>query len=155
MEGVLRQQRDPARALRLGPELVAAIAEADWEGVALRLHPDLHLRGLTPGKFNEAQGPEAVAQAIDTFRLWFYEDTDYLTEILSCDVRPQGPDGRYKLSYSFRAKSPGMSEWYGDWKLDAPPPDADWVVEQEAYYDVKDDMIAWMIILCAGYHPLV
>lgn len=151
----MRQQEDTGRALALGPELVTALAKADWERVASKLHPDLHLRGLTPGKFNEAKGPEAVAQAVDIFKLWFYEDEDYLTEVWSCDVRRSGPDGRYKLSYSFRAKSPGMAQWYADWKLDAPPPDADWIVEQEAYYDVKDDKIAWMIILCAGYHPLV
>jgi hypothetical protein len=94
-----------------------------------------------------------VAQALEIFKLWFYEDEDYLTEVLHCDVRPKGPDGRYKLGYSFRAKSPGMSEWYAGWKPDPPPLDAEWVVEREAYYDVADDRISWMIILCAGYHP--
>ncbi|MGH2700005.1 MAG: hypothetical protein ACRDJL_12525 [Actinomycetota bacterium] len=122
MEGVLRHQEDAGRALALGPELVTAVAAADWEAVRSKLHPELHLRGLTPGKFNQANGPEAVAQAIDILKLWFYEDVDYLTEVLSCEARPMGPDGRYKLSYGFRAKSPGMSEWYADWDLDPPGP---------------------------------
>ena len=40
------------------------------------------------------------------------------------------------------------------WGLEAPPEDADWVVAQEAYYDVRDDTIASMIVLCGGYQPL-
>jgi hypothetical protein len=147
MEGVLRQQEDVGRALAVGPELVSALAEADWDRVASTLHPDLYLRGLTPGKFTAARGPDAVAQAVDIFKLWFFEDEDCLIGVEHCDVRPIGPDGRYKLSYAFKAKSAGMSSWHADWKLDPPPSDADWIVEQETYYDVKDDMIAWMIIL--------
>jgi hypothetical protein len=153
MEGVLGQQQDVSRALAVGPELVTAQVVPDWERVASTLHPDLFLRGLTPGKFNVAQGPDAVAQAVGIFKLWFYEGEDSLLGIERCDVRPIGLDGRYKLSYVLRARSPGMSTWYTDWGLDPPPSNDDWVAEQEAHYDVKDARIAWMIILCAGYHP--
>ncbi|MGH8916378.1 MAG: hypothetical protein ACRDZM_17910 [Acidimicrobiia bacterium] len=139
-------------ATEAGPALVAALADADWERVASILHPDLQLRGLTPGKYNEAKGPGAVEQAIDIFKLWFYEETDFLTGVLKCKVRPNGRDGQYKLSYSFLAKSPLMSQWHHDVGLGPVSPDVDWVVEQEAYYRVTDGRISWMIILCDGYH---
>jgi hypothetical protein len=35
------------------------------------------------------------------------------------------------------------------------PDDIDWLVEQEAYYDVIDGKIAWMVVLCGGFQPLV
>lgn len=138
--------------LEAGLALVSALATADWEGVASALHPDLHLRGLTPGKFNEANGRAAVDQAIEIFKLWFYEGTDYLIDVNECNVTPNGPDGQYKLSYSFRAKSPLMSQWHNEQGLEQVALDADWVVEQEAYYRVIDDRISWIIILCDGYH---
>jgi len=151
----IEASRDVKRELELGPELVAALAEGNWARVESLLHPDLHLRGLTPGKFNRARGPDAVAEAIDIFKLWFYEDTDHLVEVLACEASPNGPDGQYKLSYSFRAKSPGMSTWHNDQGLDPVSLDADWVVEQEAYYRVKRGRISWMIILCDGYHRIL
>jgi carboxymethylenebutenolidase len=50
----LGQQQEVGRSLALGPGLVAALAEADWDRVAWTLHPRLFLRDLIPGKFNVA-----------------------------------------------------------------------------------------------------
>jgi hypothetical protein len=83
-------QQDVGRALAVGRELVAAVAEEDWERVASTLHPWLYLRSLTPGKFNVVQGRDAVAQAVGVFKLWFFEDDDRLMGIEGCDVRPIG-----------------------------------------------------------------
>lgn len=89
----------------------------------------------------------------EIFKLWFFEDDDRLESVEWCDVRPVGRSGRYKLSFGLRGKSPGMCDWYRTAKLRDLPDEADWIVEQEAYYDTRDGKIGWMIILCGGYHP--
>lgn len=140
----------------LGRAFVESLVERDLTRTASLFHPDLSFRGLTPGRFWQAE-PPIIESAISILEKWFFEDDDGLSDILRFHVERVGPDrlgDRFKLSYSFEAKSPVMSEYFGRWDLERPPPDADWVVEQEAYYDVKDDKIVWMIVLCGGYHPL-
>lgn len=48
-----------------------------------------------------------------------------------------------------------MATLYREQEFGAVSTDCDWVVEQEAYYDVADGKIAWMIVLCGGYQPLI
>jgi hypothetical protein len=45
-----------------------------------------------------------------------------------------------------------MAKWFAEHGLPEVPPDAAWIVEQEAYYEVTDGRISSMIILCDGYH---
>lgn len=144
---------DAADHERLGRELIAALARADFDGVRALLHPELHLRGLTPGKFNEAKGEQAVDEAIEIFKLWFFENDDRLEAVAWCETRPVGRYGRYKLSFGIRGKSPEMADSYSAKRLRDLQDDADWVVEQEAYYEVRDGRISWLIMLCGGYHP--
>lgn len=143
------QERDT----ELGEELIRAISAAAWDRVASLLHHDLHLRGLTPGMFNEAEGADAIQQAIDIFKLWFYEDDDNLTGVDWCTALPCGEHGRFKLSYGLRGKSPGMVDYYRERQLRDLERDVDWIVEQEAYYEVTGGKISWLIVLCGGYHP--
>lgn len=138
---------------RLGRELIAALSRADWERVRALLHPEVHLRGLTPGRSDEARGDGAVDQAIEAFKQWFFEDTDRLESVEWCEVRPVGRYGRYKLSYGLRGTSPGMVDAYSTWRLRELDDDAAWIVEQEAYYEVRDGLIGWLVVLCGGYHP--
>lgn len=72
----------------------------------------------------------------------------------SCSAAPFGDGGRYKLSYRIRSKSREMAEFFREEGYGDVTDDADWVVEQEAYYDVLDSKIGWMIVLCGGYQPL-
>lgn len=138
---------------RLGHDLVAALARADFDAVRAILHPELHLRGLTPGKFNVAKGDGAVDQAIEIFKLWFFEEEDRLESVEWCEVRPVGRGARHKLSFGLRGKSPAMADWYAARGMREIPDDADWIVEQEAYYETRDGKISWLIMLCGGYHP--
>ena len=75
---------------------------------------------------------------------------DHPEELLSCAVTPFGDGGRFKLSYRIRSKSREMAEYFREEGLADVPDDADWLVEQEAYYDVIDGKIAWMIVMCGG-----
>lgn len=138
---------------QLGERLIDALSRSDFATVRSLFHPDVHLRGLTPGRFDEAYGEDAIGQVVDIFKAWFFEDDDVLSGVAWCDARAVGNGGRYKLSFGLRGKSPGMSDWYGEKNLRDVAADADWVVEQEAYYEVDDGLIKWMIVLCGGYHP--
>lgn len=137
----------------LGRELIRALSKGAFDSLPRLFHPEVHLQGLTPGRFNEAKGETAIEEVTEIFKLWFFEDDDRLDSVEWCDVRPVGRNGRYKLSFGLRGKSPGMCDWYRVAKLRDLPDETDWIVEQEAYYDVRDGKIGWMILLCGGYHP--
>ena len=44
----------------LGERFVRALAAKDFTGVAAVLHPEVDFRGMTPGRFWEATGPDQV-----------------------------------------------------------------------------------------------
>jgi hypothetical protein len=44
----------------LGERFVRALAAKDFAGVAAVLHPQVDFRGMTPGRFWEATGPDQV-----------------------------------------------------------------------------------------------
>jgi hypothetical protein len=62
VEGVLQQQENIARALALGPELVTALAETDWEELLRGFIPSCTCAyngisaSLRPGPFREVAG---------------------------------------------------------------------------------------------------
>lgn len=143
---------------RLGPRFVDALVAGDFDAMRSTLHPNVRFRGLSPHKFLKASSSDPIGGVIRAFRLWFYEGegeyADHPEELLSCSVMPFGAGGRFKLSYSIRSKSREMAEFFRGEGYGDVADDADWVVEQEAYYDVVDGKIAWMIVLCGGYQPM-
>ena len=141
---------------QLGRAFIESLVSRDFALTASLLHPDLSFRGLTPGRYWEAE-PPVISSALAILKQWFFEGDDTLEEILRCSVERVGRTRfgeRFKLSYAFRAKSPSSCESYAQRNLGTVAPDADWVVRQEAYYDVRDARVAWMIVLCGGYQPL-
>jgi hypothetical protein len=143
----------------LGRRFVEALVRGDFDGMRAMLHPDVRFRGLSPHKFLKSSKSDPVGGVIRAFRLWFYEGegdyADHPVELLSCRVEPFGSGGRYKLSYRIRSRSREMAEFFRNEGFGQIADDADWVVEQEAYFDVLDRRIAWIIVLCGGYQPLV
>lgn len=143
---------------RVGTAFVDALVRGDFEAMASLLQPEVEFRGLSPHKFLKASRADPVGGVIRAFRLWFFEGegayADHPEELLSCAVAPFGRGGRYKLSYQIRSKSQEMAQHfraeYGAEIAD----DADWLVEQEAYFDVREGRIGWLIVLCGGYQPL-
>lgn len=156
----------PTRDLRVdagadvGRRFVEALVRGDFETMASLLHPQVSFRGLSPHKFLKTRRSDPVGGVIRAFRLWFYEgadgefEGDHPVELLSCSAVPFGRGGRYKLSFRIRERSREMVAAFRAEGLGDVPDDADWLVEQEAYYDVIDGRIAWMIVLCGGYQPL-
>jgi arsenite methyltransferase len=145
---------------RLGTLFVEALVRGDFDEMRSLLHPRIHFRGLSPHKFLKASPSDPVGGVIRAFRLWFYEgadgayEGDHPEELLSCTVAPFGNGGRFKLRYRIREKSREMAEAFRNGGLGDVPDDVDWLVEQEAYYDVLDGRIGWMIVLCGGYQPM-
>jgi hypothetical protein len=139
----------------LGRAFIEALVRGDFEAMQSLLHRNVRMRGLTPHKFTRVSPSDPVGGVIRTYQRWFYEDeTEHPEELLSCSVEPFGSGGRYKLRYRIRSKSRGMADFYRTQGLADIADDEDWLVDQEAYYDVLDGRIAWLIVLCGGYQPL-
>jgi hypothetical protein len=144
----------------LGTRFVEALVQGDFDAMRSALHPEVRFRGLSPHKFLKASRSDPIGGVIRAYRLWFYEgeggdfEGDHPEELLSCSVAAFGDGGRFKLSYRIRSKSREMAQFFRGSGYGNVLNDADWVVEQEAYYDVVDGKIAWMIVLCGGYQPL-
>jgi hypothetical protein len=151
---------ESATGLDLGPRFVEALVRGDFDEMRSVLHPQVRFRGLSPHKFLKTSRADPVGGMIRAYRLWFYEgatgeyEGDHPIELLSCTVAPFGTGGRFKLSYQIRERSVEMAREFRAQRLADTPDDIDWLVEQEAYYDVLDGRIAWMIVLCGGYQPL-
>ena len=144
----------------VGSRLIRAMVRGQFEEMRSLLDPNVRFRALTPHKFIKTSKADPADGLIRVFRQWFHEDVgddDQLAhpvELLAWTVAPFGGGGRYKLSYRIRAKSLEMVEEFRVQGLAELPDDVDWLVEQEAYYDVLDGRIAWMIVLCGGFQPL-
>lgn len=118
----------------LGAQLAKAMVAKDREGLLALLAEDLDFKALTPGRFWEAT---SAAQLVDEIVLgrWFTpsDHLDAVEHVESGEV-----EGRHKVTYLLRGTNG----------------DGPFVVEQQAYYDVDGDRIAWLRVLCSGYRSL-
>ena len=145
---------------QVGERFVKALVRDDFDEMRLLLHPQVRFRGLTPNRPVKAARSDPAGGTLRVFRTWFYgedgaaDGTEQPLELLGCAARPIGARGRFKLSYRIRARSHETAREFRELGLGAIADDADWLVEQEAYYDVIDGRIASMIVLCGGFQPL-
>ena len=122
-----------AAGARLADAWVRAIVAGDEDAALAVLDPACDFRALTPG--GEWQASTAGDAAAIVFGRWFalprrIESIEH--------VEHRTIAGRDHASYRFRATTP----------------DGEFLVEQQAYFDVADDRIAWIRILCAGFRPV-
>ena len=120
-------QRQP-----LGHAFAEALVRKDFDRIEALLHPEVEFRALTPGRFWELDGPQAVIDG--ALRRWF-EDSDELEALIS--VEDDSVSDRQRVAY----------------RLAGHNPDGPFVVEQQAYYTERDGQIDWMRVLCSGYRP--
>jgi hypothetical protein len=157
----IHEDGPPVPGQDLGPRFVEAMVRGDFEEMASILHPQVRFRGLSPHKFLKTSTKDPVGGVLRAFRIWFYEGAgadyqgDHPEQLLSCTAVSFGGGGRFKLSYRIRAKSREMAQIFRSEGLGEVPDDGHWLVEQEAYYDVLDGRIGWMIVLCGGYQPMI
>jgi ketosteroid isomerase-like protein len=116
----------------LGKAFAEGLARRDFADVAALLDSEIDFRGLTPSRSWEATGADAVLQVL--LGLWF-EDSDDIERVVSIDTDTVAD--RERVAYRFEVSNP----------------DGKFVVEQQAYYSVRDGRIAWMRVLCSGFRP--
>jgi hypothetical protein len=117
----------------LGARFAEALASKDQEELRRVLSPDVVFKGLTPGRFWEARG---VDEALEVILDHWFADTDEIEALLSSDTG--SVEDRNRLSYLVRVRNG----------------DGVFAVEQQAYFDVSDDAICWMNVLCSGYRAI-
>jgi hypothetical protein len=116
----------------LGAQFARALAGKDFARISALLHPEIDFRGLTPGRSWEAAGATAVVEGV--LQLWF-EDSDELERLKSVETGRCAD--RLRVAYRFEGHNR----------------DGPFVVEQQAYYSVRDGQIGWMRVLCSGFRP--
>jgi hypothetical protein len=104
----------------LGVEFAHALAAKDFSRVLDLLHPEIDFPGLSPNRFWEASGADAVISAV--LRHWF-EDSDEI-ETLECFDSDSFAD-RERVGYRFSVNNP----------------DGRFLVEQQAYLTARDGRI--------------
>lgn len=117
---------------RVGDAWVRAIAADDEAALLDVLDPSVDFRALTPGGDWEAS-TSADAAAIVLGR-WFAQPRR-IEAIERVDHAEVGE--RQRTGYRFSATTA----------------DGHAVVEQQAYFDVVNDRITWLRILCTGFQP--
>lgn len=118
-----------------GEAFARALGTKDAAALRKLLRADIDFRAMTPGRFWEAADADTVVDDI-VFGKWF-EPTDDVREIISIETTDVGR--RHRVGYRFGVANA----------------DGDFVVEQQAYYDVDDDgQISWLRVACSGFVPL-
>lgn len=125
----MTQQQDEA-----GRRFVHALAAKDTATLLDVLAPQVALRGMTPGRFWEATGPE---QAVHEVLYRWFEPSDVVEEVLS--VETGAAHDRPRVDYRFRVRNPAGEH----------------LVEQRVYFDLDDQgRIARAHAVCAGFRRL-
>ena len=114
----------------LGEQLIQAAAAKDFARAGTLLAADIEFRALTPKKLLEANGKEQVLKILDDW----YSPVDAI-ESLDSDTIVDRPGMRYRIRWS--------SEQEGTF-----------IFEQQAYYDVSDDRISRIHLVCSGDRQL-
>ena len=116
----------------LGADFARAFCEKDPARIRELLHSEIDFRGLTPNRFWEASGPDAVVEIL--FDNWL-EAKDQVEGI-------EGIEGdivadRERVGYRFTVSNP----------------DGHFLVEQQAYLSTRDGQIDWIRLVCSGFRP--
>ena len=121
------------QTMTLGTRFATALSEKDAGELRALLHPEVDFRGMTPSRFWEARGPDAVLEHL--LGGWF-EPKD---EIESLDaVETDQVADRERVGYRVTVRNP----------------DGRFLVEQQAYIGGSEDRIDWLRVMCSGMRPL-
>ena len=117
----------------LGRQLAEALAAKDPRAMRALLSDEIDFKGLTPGRLWEGTSPDDVVEA--TLGHWFGPDDDIRALVAVADGE-QVVDTS-SLTYRLAVRNA----------------DGDHLVEQQAYYRVRDGEICHLRMLCSGYRP--
>jgi TusA-related sulfurtransferase len=114
-----------------GEEFIVALSDRDSERLAACLHHEVRLRALIPPGFREDEGPSNVVARLIS---WFADAES--VEVLEKNVYRVAD--RLHIRYRFRVR-------YSDGESD--------IIEQDAYFDLREGEIVAMDLLCSGFRP--
>jgi hypothetical protein len=117
-----------------GERFARAIAAKDAPALLEVLAPDVDFRAMTPGRFWEAASAKELVDDVILGR-WF-EPSDHIDALES--IESDAVADRERVIYRFHVTNA----------------DGAFLVEQSAYFEVVDDRISWLRVMCAGYRPL-
>lgn len=117
----------------VGRRFAHALADKDVAQLTSLLASDVDFRGLTPGKFWEAEDNAAVIEVM--LGTWFAPD-EHIDAILDLNENDSVEDTAH-VSYRFAITTP----------------DGAHTAEQQAYYRTEDEQITYLRILCSGFRP--
>jgi SnoaL-like domain len=100
----------------LGERFVRALAAKDFAGVAAMLHPEVDFRGMTPGRFWEATGPDQVVEEV--LKQWF-EDHGQIDALVELEVGGFGD--RDRVGSRFAVTTPDGPIWSSSRPSTTPP----------------------------------
>jgi hypothetical protein len=112
---------------------VQAIAEHDRAALQVLLAGDVDFRGLTPGRFWEADSAvDVVTIVLDH---WF-EESDRIEAVARLEQGEDVGDVKH-VRYRFNVSNDGGPQ----------------VVEQQAYYRLTAGRVSYLRVLCSGFRP--
>jgi hypothetical protein len=118
----------------VGARFARAVAAKDAATLLDVLSPNVDFRAMTPGRFWEASTSTEVVDDI-VLGLWF-EPTDHI-DALEWVEPGESVGPRHRVGYRVRVTNP----------------DGAFVVEQQAYFELDNERISWLRVMCAGFVP--
>lgn len=114
----------------LGASFADAVARKDADALRALLHPEIDFRGMTPRRTWEAADPDGV---LDILLSNWFEPSDEIERLV--EVQTGAFADAERVGY----------------RLAGSNPDGPFVVEQQAFINVRDGQIGWMRVLCSGF----
>ncbi|MCU1430779.1 MAG: hypothetical protein JWL83_4779 [Actinomycetia bacterium] len=120
--------------MSVGERFARAVAAKDAPALLGLLAPTVDFRAMTPGRFWEANS--AVELVDDVILGHWFEPSDRIEAIegIENDVVVD----RQRVGYRFRVTND----------------EGTFIVEQQAYLGVEDDVVSWLRVMCSGYRPV-
>jgi hypothetical protein len=116
----------------LGPDFAQALFAKDFDRVRGAVDPGIDFRALTPRRIWEPADADELIDGV--LKVWF-DDSAELERLAAVETGQVGD--RERVAYRFEGHST----------------DGPFVVEQQAYYEVSDERISWMRVMCSGFRP--
>jgi hypothetical protein len=127
------ERTTPPPADGIGEAYVDAVVSGDADRLSALLADDVDFRAVTPSRAWEAGSPADVLDIV--LGHWFTPE-----------------DGPRELVRSSRDRFADRERV--DYRMLVHGPDGDTLVEQTAYYAVRDGRIGWMRVACSGFRPV-
>jgi len=132
--GAAHAAHAPDTAAAVGARFARSLAAKDAGALKAILRPDVDFRAMTPGKFWEASDPDVIVDEM-VLGTWFSPERR-ITAVLGVETDHVATLDR--VGYRFKVQRP----------------DGEFVIEQQAYYEMDGERISWLRIMCTGFLPV-